>query len=405
MSSGSTPPRRCRSNTWSHVAVTLSGTTGTLYVNGVAVATNTAMTLHPSSLGSTTNNWIGRSQYADPYLNAAVDDFQIYNRALSADRGRRRWPVARPGAGNVRRLPLRRGQRRDRHRLVRQRAQRHDQLTGGSGGTELVPWQGLPAEGPHLRHRSSAGRTSRTSRRSSTASRRTPPTTRRRCATTPTRPSSRSCPRTRPTRPTRPPRSRSATAAATTSRTSTRRCRPGSTRRRCATIRRSTSPRTRTGSSSSGCRWNEDINGDNRYPGQQRVLLQLEPDQQDPDAAPSIHHDVLGSYNWMFFEDVAGIQARLDNTLELYPIDMGYDHFTVNNVRYHGSNLTDRVAAARRHDVLPVGAGRILGLRRRRPGVHGERPGPRVVELGDRRGQRARRQRHHGVVQQRAARC
>jgi hypothetical protein len=42
----------------------------------------------------------------------------------------------------------------------------------------------------------------------------------------------------------------------------------------------------------------------------------------------------------MFFEDVAGIQARLDNILELYPIDMGYDHFTLNNVRYHGADLT-----------------------------------------------------------------
>ena len=53
-----------------------------------------------------------------------------------------------------------------------------------------------------------------------------------------------------------------------------------------------------------------------------------------------IHHDVLGSYNWMFFEDVAGIQARLDNTIELYPIDMGYNNFTLNNVRYHGADLT-----------------------------------------------------------------
>ena len=70
-------------NTWSHVAVTLSGTTGTLYLNGTPVATNPNMTLHPSSLGSTNQNWIGRSQFADPFLNAAVDDFNIYNRALS----------------------------------------------------------------------------------------------------------------------------------------------------------------------------------------------------------------------------------------------------------------------------------------------------------------------------------
>src|SRR6266487_149937 len=70
-------------NQWTHVAVTLAGNTGTLYVNGAQVAANTGMTLTPSSLGATGNNWIGRSQYGDPDLNAAVDEFQIYDRALS----------------------------------------------------------------------------------------------------------------------------------------------------------------------------------------------------------------------------------------------------------------------------------------------------------------------------------
>jgi hypothetical protein len=35
-------------NQWSHLAVTLSGSTGTLYVNGTAVARNASMTLDPS---------------------------------------------------------------------------------------------------------------------------------------------------------------------------------------------------------------------------------------------------------------------------------------------------------------------------------------------------------------------
>jgi Alpha-L-arabinofuranosidase B (ABFB) domain/Concanavalin A-like lectin/glucanases superfamily len=88
-------------NTWSHVAVTLSGTTGTLYVDGQPVATNTNMTLNPAALGVTSQNWIGRSQFsADPFLAATVDDFNIYSRALSAAEIDA-LASGQPGAGDV----------------------------------------------------------------------------------------------------------------------------------------------------------------------------------------------------------------------------------------------------------------------------------------------------------------
>jgi hypothetical protein len=70
---------------WVHVAVTLAGGTGTLYVDGVAVGTNASMVHAPFRLGPTSQNWIGRSQYAaDPHLNGLVDDFRVYRGALTA---------------------------------------------------------------------------------------------------------------------------------------------------------------------------------------------------------------------------------------------------------------------------------------------------------------------------------
>jgi hypothetical protein len=48
------------------------------------VGTNNNMTLKPSSLGNTANNYIGKSQYADPYLNGLMDEFRIYTVPLSA---------------------------------------------------------------------------------------------------------------------------------------------------------------------------------------------------------------------------------------------------------------------------------------------------------------------------------
>jgi hypothetical protein len=71
-------------NTWYQVAVTLAGGVGTLYVNGQAVGTNTSMTLKPSSLGATNQNYLGKSQYNDPYFSGKIDDFRIYASALSS---------------------------------------------------------------------------------------------------------------------------------------------------------------------------------------------------------------------------------------------------------------------------------------------------------------------------------
>ena len=71
---------------WTHVAVRLSGSTATIYLNGVASGTNNAITFRPADMGATTQNYLGKSQFSgDPHYNGLLDDFRIYARALSTD--------------------------------------------------------------------------------------------------------------------------------------------------------------------------------------------------------------------------------------------------------------------------------------------------------------------------------
>ncbi|WP_427917815.1 beta-L-arabinofuranosidase domain-containing protein [Streptomyces sp. cg40] len=70
---------------WVHVAVAYGDGTAVLYVDGAEAGRNAAVTVEPRRFGNHVRaGYIGRSQYADPYLKGAVDDFRVYGRALSA---------------------------------------------------------------------------------------------------------------------------------------------------------------------------------------------------------------------------------------------------------------------------------------------------------------------------------
>jgi fibronectin type 3 domain-containing protein len=72
-------------NTWTHFAITQSGNTCRMYINGALVQTNTNATIKPAQLDVTSQNYVGKSQFsADAYLNGTVDEFQLYSKALSA---------------------------------------------------------------------------------------------------------------------------------------------------------------------------------------------------------------------------------------------------------------------------------------------------------------------------------
>ena len=54
-------------------------------MDGAAVGSSDAILLAPFQLGSTTQNWLGRSQYAaDPYFNGRMQDLRLHAGALTA---------------------------------------------------------------------------------------------------------------------------------------------------------------------------------------------------------------------------------------------------------------------------------------------------------------------------------
>lgn len=76
-------PTALATGSWQHVAVTLDGARGLLYLNGQPVATNNSLTIRPWQLLARTN-YLGDSQFAaDPAFNGRLDSFRIFGRPLS----------------------------------------------------------------------------------------------------------------------------------------------------------------------------------------------------------------------------------------------------------------------------------------------------------------------------------
>lgn len=86
--------------------------------------------------------------------------------------------------------------------------------------------------------------------------------------------------------------------------------------------------------------WAQYQGGDNRYPDQNEFWSDGSANPQKIGYRSWIHHTILGATNFTTIEDVAGLRPRADAKIELDPIDIGWDHFTVNNLRYRNSDLT-----------------------------------------------------------------
>jgi len=349
-------------NQWTHVAVTLSGTTGTLYVNGAPVGTNANMTLRPSSLGQTTQNWIGRSQYSDPNFNGSVDDFQIYDRALSAaEVGALGTQGGTPGAGNV-------------------ASYRFDEPggativdTSGSGRDGTLTVQTSTAEGKVFKQRDVA------------RDRLVPWKDQQNFSpfTEGAVPNSRNYKRALrfyadrdefPIMPFYTANQRDKAEAAAAGK-------PGSNNfsNINSTLQAQLYAKALRDYPSEyiapdmyrklleWLTWTQYVTGDNRYPDNNEFFFNWNAETRTLGRS-GIHHNILGAYNFMIIDDIAGVRPRLDDEIELWPIDVGYDHFMVDNLRYHGEDLTvvwDKPGDGKRHyGATPEGYSAYLGGRR-----------------------------------------
>jgi hypothetical protein len=112
--------------------------------------------------------------------------------------------------------------------------------------------------------------------------------------------------------------------------------------------------------------WVQYVDGDNRLPNNNEFFFNWNP-QTRSFGRSGIFHNILGAYNFMIVDDIAGVRPRLDDRLELWPIDVGWDYFAVNNLDYHGRDLTivwDRPDGRRRYPGVPEGYSAYLDGRR-----------------------------------------
>ena len=326
-----TTPGQLPLNQWTHVAVTLSGNTGTLYINGQAAGTNTNMTLRPSSLGNTTQNWIGRSQYGDPTLNGIVDDFQIYNRALSAEEVAALGDA--PGAGNV--ASYKADEANGPTLLDSSGNNRHATLpvvtvrqTGkvfkmrDVARNALVPWKDQQNFSPFtegvvpntdnykLALRFYADKAEF------------------------------------PIMPSYTANQFDKAEAQAAGRGGTNNFSNINSTLQAQLYAKALRDYPSDYITPDMYRnllewvsWNEYVNGDNRYPDNNEYFFNWNPATQTLGRS-GIHHNILGAYNFMIIDDIAGLRPRLDGAVELWPIDVGWDHYLVDNLSYHGSDLS-----------------------------------------------------------------
>jgi len=78
---GITSSQQLPLNAWTHIAIVYSPGTATMYFNGTQVATGA---VHAPLNIVRVNNYIGKSNWADPEANMIVDEFRIWNAAVSA---------------------------------------------------------------------------------------------------------------------------------------------------------------------------------------------------------------------------------------------------------------------------------------------------------------------------------
>ncbi|TDV38705.1 discoidin domain-containing protein [Actinophytocola oryzae] len=86
--------------------------------------------------------------------------------------------------------------------------------------------------------------------------------------------------------------------------------------------------------------WAAFIGGDTAWPDSNEYWYDWNPATRTIGGRSFIHHTILGSSNWTVIEDVLGLRPRTDAKVELAPIDIGWDHAMVDNLRYRDRDLT-----------------------------------------------------------------